>query len=371
MNIRYTVIALFVSTIATAQIQVKFSTFSGYESNINRAPLIFDNGDEILEKEDLHMNSLYQDAILSLKYSKKWKKDSFTIYVIPEMRYYYFESDASQLIFNSRLNFKHQLKKNTRWDSNLQYKIKDREGINLDQNELNLPFGYKLLNVNSGIRYRLFKNNRSYSRFVIGNKKFDNSSTRSVQYNFYGIETEFKNIKWKNHLLHSYGTELGFSRRHYDIINFSDNSSGDRTWNYLDASIFYRYPISKKIYLEPRISYQKREDKTNSVFGYSQIRPEMLFNYKSKRLLSKININYTNRDFSNLTADDEDGNSVGNLNYKYLRFRSTTEYKLKKKLNLLIDISVLDRKSNNTDIETTAFRSYTNNYYGIGLRYNF
>lgn len=371
MKIYHSILALLFTSLVTAQIEVKFSTYSGYERNINRAPTILDNGDDILEKEDLYMNSMYQDAIVSFKFLKTWKKSSLTAYLTPEVRYYFSEFDASQTILNSKIYYKYSFKKNLRWDSSFQYKIKDREGENLDQNELNLPFGYKLFTLNSGLRYRLFKNNRSYTKLVLGNKKFDNSASRSVAYRFYGIETEFKNIQWKNHLLHSYGVELGYSKRDYSITNFSDNSNGDRNWNYLDASVFYRLPFSKKMYIEPRVSYQQREDKTNSIFGYHQIRPEVLFRFQTKKWDYKMNINYSFRRFDNLTAENEDEDPIGNLTYQYLRIRSSLEYEFKENLNFLVDLSILDRTSNNTNITTTAFRSYSNNYVGIGLRYNF
>ena len=77
------------------------------------------------------------------------------------------------------------------------------------------------------------------------------------------------------------------------------------------------------------------------------------------------------REFALDAADDEDGNPVGDLQYDYLRLRTNLEYNINNKLSLVFESYLIDRNSNNTDLTTQAFRSYVNNYVGIGLRYNF
>lgn len=364
-------LCLFVSSIMTAQIDFTASSLSGYESNINKAPKTLEMNGDFLDKEDLYLNSIYQDVIFRFKYSKKWGQSSFGAYITPEVRYYFSETEANQLIFNSRLTYKYTIKKNLRWENSFQYKIKDREGQDLDENELSVPFGYNLLNLNSGLRFRLYKNNRSFVRLNYGSKKFDNSNSRSVQYNLYGFNGEFKNIKWKNHLLHSYGIIFGYTNRDYKIINFSNNSNGNRTWKYLDAGIFYKLPINKQWFMQPEISYQKRTDKTNDAFGYSQIRPEITISYETARLLAKLNTSYTKRGFDNLNAENSNNVVIGALDYDYLRIRGDVEYNINNKLSFVFEGYLLDRKSNNTNVTTTAYRSYTNSYVGIGLRYQF
>lgn len=365
------ILCLFLSSILSAQVDFSATTFSGYESNILQVPDLLEVNGELLEQEDLYANSAYQEMILRFKYSKEWGKHSFAAYVTPELRYYFSESDLNQTIFNARLAYKYNIKKNFRWENSVRYKIKDREGQDLDQVELSVPFGYKLFEMTSGLRFRLYKNNRTFVKVNFLSKDFDNSSTRSVMYNLYGINTEFKNIKWRNHMLHTYGIKLGYNSRDYQITNFSDNSSGDRTWNYFDVGIFYRLPLSKKLYIQPELSYQKRMDETNDRFSYNQIRPELTVSYRSARFEAKVITSYTNRSFSNITAADEDGNNVGDLQYDYLRLRTNLEYTFSNKLSLVFESYLIDRNSNNTDITTQAFRSYVNNYVGIGLKYNF
>lgn len=199
------ILCLFLSSIVSAQIDFSATTYSGYERNILQVPDILEANGEVLEEEDLYANSAYQDLIVRFRYSKEWGKHSFAATVTPEIRYYFTESDLNQTIFDTRLSYKYNIKKNFRWENSLRYKIKDREGQDLDQVELSVPFGYKLFEASSGLRFRLYKNNRTFVKVNFLSKDFNNSSTRSVMYNLYGIQTEFKNIKWRNHLLHSYG----------------------------------------------------------------------------------------------------------------------------------------------------------------------
>lgn len=362
---------LFLSTTVTSQIDFSASTLSGYESNINKSPNSLEVDNELLGKEDLHINSAYQDLILRLKYSKEWGKNSFTAYLTPEIRYYFSETEANQTIVNTRFLYKYDIKKNFRWENSFRYKVKDREGQDLDENELSLPFGYKLVDFCSGLRFRMYKENRTFVKLNIGSKKFDNTNTRAVKYNFYGITSEFKNIKWRNHLLHSYGVELGYTNRDYDITDVSNNTNSNRTWQYFDAAVFYRLPISKQWYIQPKLSYQKREDTTNDTFGYNQIRPELLISYKSEKVSARFTTNYTKRNFDSLNAENIFGDSVGNLEYDYWRVRANVEYKFNQKLSFVGEGYLIDRASNNTTVETTAFRSYANSYIGVGLKYSF
>ncbi len=368
----YTVIlCLFLSSFSFGQIDITATTFTGFESNINQVPDRLELNGNLFEQEDLYMNSAYQDLIVRFKYNKTWGKNSLTFYVTPDVRYYFSETESSQTILNTRISYKYSIKKNFKWENSVQYKIKYREGQDLDQVEIGIPFGYKLFNASTGLRFRMSKNNRSLIKVNYLSKDFDNSNNRSVLYNLYGINAEIKQIKWRNHLLHSYGLTLGYDHRDYKITNFSNNTNGDRTWTYLNASVFYRLPFSKKFYIQPEFYYLKRTDNTNNRFGYEQIRPELNLVYNSVRFEAKLITSYTNRTFSTLTADDINGNDVGKLTYKYFRFRGNMEYNLSNKWSLVFEGSIIDRNSNQTDITTSAFRSYLTQYAAVGLKYNF
>lgn len=368
----YTVIlCLFLSSHSIAQLDVTASTFTGFETNINQVPDQLELNGDFFEQEDLYMNSAYQDLVVRFKYKYNWKNNSLTFYLTPDIRYYFSEAESSQTILNTRISHKYMIRKNFNWENSIQYKIKDREGQDLDQVEIGIPFGYKQFKASTGLRFRMSKSNRSLVRVNYMSKDFDNSNSRSVMYSLYGIDAEFKQIKWRNHLLHSYGVKLGYDHRDYAITNFSNNSNDDRTWTYFNASIFYRLPFSKKFYIQPELAYLNRNDQTNNRFSYSQIRPELNLVYKTARFEAKVTTSYTGRTFSTLIADNIEGDPVGQLEYKYFRLRANMGYNLNNKWSLLLEGSIIDRNSNQTDITTSAFRSYLTQYAGIGFRFNF
>lgn len=354
-----------------AQTDFKVSALSGFETNINRSPSSLEIDDELITKEDLHLNSFYQDVKLRFKFQKEWKYHSFSFLTTPEIRYYLSESDNNQKIFYGRLGHKYMLSRYTKWENSFSYKLKDRGGKDLDQNELNVPFGYNNYKITTGLRYRIFKNNRSFTQLIYGKKQFDRSETRRVQYNFYGLKTDFKNVKWVNHLLRSYGATLSYIKRDYSILNFEEDNSDMRIWNYFDANLYYKIQLDNNWTFNSELAFQRRNDTNNNAFSYNQIKPELKITYEDARFLLSIGSSYAYRKFDKLTTSTFNGNTMNKLIYQYLRLKLKSQYNINNKLSLIIDGYFINRNSNNKNINSTTFRSYINNYIGIGLSYNF
>ncbi len=366
-----TLLCLFFSAITSAQIEISVSSLSGFEANIYRTPDQFVEDDILLNKEDLHLNSIYQDVNTRFKYTKTWRYSTLKGYFTPKGRFYFSEPELNQLTLNAKLHYKYNFKNNLKWETNLIYRLKNRSGQDLDQNELGIPFGHSLANISSGLHFRLYKNNRTYAIANYGYKSFDKTSTRKVSYYKYGLDLEFKNILWKSHLLHSYGVTLGFNNRDYDITTFQNNTNRTRTWQYFKLGVFYKLPLNKQWSIKPMLSFEERIDKTNNQFGYKQIKPQLEINYRGEKFTGNFRANYTKRTFKTLTAQDIEEEEIGVLNYDYLRLKFDFEYKLNTNFSLASEVYALHRKSNNLNLNTTAYRSYNNNYVGIGMRYKF
>ena len=109
----YTVIlCLFLSSYSIAQLDVTAGTVIGFETNINQVPDRLELNEDLFEKEDLYMNSAYQDLIVQFKYNYSWGKNSLTFYLTPDIRYYFSETESSQTILNTRISHKYMIKKN-------------------------------------------------------------------------------------------------------------------------------------------------------------------------------------------------------------------------------------------------------------------
>ena len=362
---------LFYTVTISAQFDISLGTSFGYESNINKSPNSFTENNILYKKEQLHLNSTFQDVFLDLKYAKKWKSNVLRASLSPEMRYYYSEPSSKITIINSRLKHTYFLSKKLKLESNLRYKIKDRKGADFEDIELRTPLGYNLFNLSSGIHFSLHKNNKTFTEFSYSKKNFDKSDIRKVEYNMYSLNIKYTNNLTTNNLNSTYGISLELHNRDYNINYFNENRNNYRNWIYINLSAFYEIPITNNWNLKPAFYYENRIDKTDNTFGYSQIKPSLSINYSNEKFSTNFRTDLYIRDFKNLQAFDSNNLNIDNLEYIYSKIITTSKYHLTNNSTLLLEAYYLDRKSNNTNINTQAYRSYTNYYIGTGFTYNF
>lgn len=356
-----------------AQIQVSTETTTGFESNIYKAPnsLFSDDTDLLMRRESLVTESLYQDALFKFSYQFKDKNNDFKFSMTPEYRYYFDAIGANRLLLNTRANYTMRLKRRLEWESDVHFKLRDQLGQDLDQNELNTTLGYRQISAFSGLNFRWYKNNRSFVRVHYRYKDFYKSNTRAIGYHRYGISTGFRHLDWKDGLLHSVGIEAGFYHRSYNIVSRATGQASDRTWQYLNVALSYKLPLSQNWNLTTGFAYEKRIDRTNDEFGYNQFRPSIRLQYKTEKLNLRLTGSYSLRKFNELVAENSQEDEVGLLEYDYLRLRFTGSYQLNENWSIIANGYLIDRASNNTNVFTTAFRSYNSYYAGIGIRYTF
>ncbi|CAM1343805.1 hypothetical protein [Tenacibaculum amylolyticum] len=361
-------LCVLLTTSAYCQVTTSISSFSGYERNIYKVPNSLLSEGTVLGENDLYASSIYQDILAKLTYEKIWKHSSLKFYVTPEMRYYFSEQNARRVLLNSRVKYTYNFNRNTKWENTFSFKKKDQKGQDLDANELSTPLGYDRLNLSSALIFRLSKRNRTSLAVHYGNKSFDASESRQISYTIYGADITWKQVQWKNHLLYAYGFNAGFSSRAYDIFDIEEEITNKRTWNYWNAEVFYKLPVHKKLAIQPSIGYEKRMDETNNQFGYDELNAAVKVKYKGERFNFSMYPSYGYRVFDELNIP---GTSSQKLRYHYIRANMNMEYRLNKKFLLLSRAYLIDRNSNNNDITTTAYRSYNNNYIGLGLRFIF
>lgn len=367
------VFAVTFSNTIYGQIQVSTETSTGFESNIYKAPnsLFSDDTDLLMRRESLVTESLYQDALFKFSYRFKDRDNDFKFSMNPEYRYYFDATGANRFVLNSRANYTVRLKRRLEWESDVHFKLRDQKGQDLDQNELNTTLGYRQLNAFSGLNFRWYKNNRSFVRLEYRYKDFYKSNTRSIAYHRYGISTGFRHLDWKDGMLHSVGIEAAFYHRKYNIVSRATGQTSNRVWQYLNVALSYRLPISQHWNVTTGFAYEKRMDQTDDRFGYNQFRPSIKLQYKTTKLNLRLTSSYSLRKFNELVAENSLEDEVGNLKYDYLRLRFTGSYQLNDTWSIIGEGYLIDRASNNTNVFTTAFRSYNSYYAGIGIRYTF
>lgn len=353
---------------ANSQLKVTASSLAGYETNIYKSPSILISDGEVLNESELFASSAYQDVILNSTYSKKWTNSLFKVSLNPQLRYYFSQENAKTSIVNARVKYEFNFSRTTKWQNSLTYKVKSQNGQDLDANELSTPLGFNRWNFSSRLLMRFSKRNRSVFEVNYGNKTFDASESRQVAYNFYRLKFTTRKVKWKNGLLHSFGLNVAYSGREYNIQNIEEETNSKRNWDYINTSVFYKIPFNKKWNIEPQLEYEKRMDKTNNQFGYDEFSTSFKLKFKSKSFLFNLTSNFAYRAFGKLNTT---GTTIQKLNYKYVRLNMNTSYKLNKKWLLTSRAYLISRNSNNNNINTTAYRSYHNNYFGLGLKFIF
>lgn len=359
------------SLTAYAQIKINAETFLGYESNINKAPETYMLNDEMMYADYLQQSSLYQDATLRLSFKEKWRDSELKLSATPKIRYYFSEADANKILVNARAKYMYKFSKKIKWESNTSYKLKDQKGQDLDEAELSVPLGYNITSLNTGVHTRLNENNRTYIKVSYDIKNFDDSKTRSVSYKRIGVSVKFKNSIEKRQNSDNYGFTAGFYNRSYDIDYHNSSKTADRTWQYLNAGVFYKLAITNQWSISPKLDFEKRIDATNSKYGYSQLKPAVETRFKVDNISAKLSASYAARNFDTLQASTSEEKNIANLKYGYTRFKGALNYKLNKKITLKSEGYLIKRKSNNTNVDTKSYRSYTNYYLGGGVRYSF
>lgn len=357
-----------------SQIKTEFEleTASGYAYNIFRSPSSFFDGDEVLNEDELYRSSFYQDISFKGMFTKSWENQSLSLRVNPRGRLFYSDSDATYYTIYSRLRYENEISNKTKLQVTSHYNYRDREGENLDDNELRTPLGYRHYDISAGLFFRLYRQNRSFLKVEYGNRNYQDGETNDLKYDYYSVQTVLRNVFKKPAGWHSYGIEVEYEKRLFDRTYYEDPTLNEtRDWSYLTLEPFYRWPITNKWRLRGGLEWSKRTDNDNGTFTYNQLRPSLELRYKTESFMVEAVGSYANRDYEQLNATNTNGEVLGKLNLKYYRLRANMDKKIGKNLYLTATAYTTNRVSNRTNGTTTAFRSYDYFYGGIGLKYRF
>jgi len=358
---------------STAQIKTIFSTetATGYEYNIFKSPESFLKNDALKKKNELYKNSLFQEGSIRFFAKKKWKNQSLSFRFTPKGIYYFSENKSSYFTFLSGLRYSNKLHKNTTWQINSWYKIKNREGENIDGSELNFPLGNNHFGLTTSLNFRLYKQNRSEFKLIYGNRDYKKSNGSDLNFHSVGATTVIRNVFKRKSGWHSYGIEGGFINKFFQQKNLITNITAKFNWSDMRVALFYRYPITKKLDLKPSFEYKARTDSNNDKFSYTQLKPSLNLAYKNKKITLDLTGSYSYRKYKTLLATDNIWNKLGELNYQYFKIKLGVERKLSKKLSIAANGFLNNRTSNKTNTKSMYFRGY--NYYNIsvGFKYRF
>lgn len=357
---------------AQSKTKISIETQSGYEYNYFKSPKQIEINGVMFNAEDLISSSMLQDIELDFDYSFKWKKNRLRFSLNPSARMFYENIDDSYWSVNAFGKYDYDITRTTRFLAEVNFRRVNREGLDGAQDVLVNPLGYTNFGLSTGLEFSPFKKNQTTVELFYNFRDYDAFGTRDLQFNEFGIRLTTEQSFKVNKLKHTYGVDAYFKMRLYDTFNASDiDSEGERDWSYLKIVPFYEYPLSKRLKLEARFQYYKRIDNLIQRSGFDQLGPEMNMRYKNKSTKLYVNTSYIIRNYTDIEAQNDEGDPNGKVKYQYVNFRLNAEQVLFDKLSLVGSIYSRIRTTNNTNIEARSFRDYRNQFITIGLKWQF
>ncbi|PHS07534.1 MAG: hypothetical protein COA88_08405 [Kordia sp.] len=362
---------LLIKSSAQIKTNLTIETSTGYEYNIFKSPISFLDNGVLKGKNELYKNSLFQEGSIRFLAKKKWKKQSFSFRFNSKGINYFSEKKSNYFTFLPGLRYINKLNKKTIWRVDSWYKIKNREGENVDGSELNFPLGNNHFGLATSLDFRLYKQNRSVFKVVYGNRDYKKSNGSDLSYNAIGVTTVIRNVFKRKAGWHSYGIVGGFTNKFFQQKNLTTNVTAKFNWKDMSATLFYRYPITKKLYLKPSFEYKTRIDSNKDKFSYTQLKPSLNLAYKNNKMTLGLTGSYSNRTYKALIATDNSWNKLGELNYQYFQLKLGVERKFNKKFSITASGFLNNRTSNKTNTKSMYFRAYS--YYNlcVGFKYRF
>ena len=357
---------------AQSKTKISVETQSGYEYNYFKSPKQIEINGVMFNAEDLISSSMLQDIELDIDYSYKWKKNRLRFSLNPSARVFYENLDDSYWSVNAFGKYDYDISRTTRFLAEVNFRRVNREGLDGAQDVLVNPLGYTNFGLGTGLEFSPFKKNQTTVELFYNFRDYDAFGTRDLQFNEFGVRLTTEQSFKVNKLKHTFGVDAYFKKRLYYTFNASDiDSEGERNWSYIKIVPFYEYPLSKRLEFEARFQYYKRIDNLIQRSGFDQFGPEMSMRYRNKSTKLFVNTSYIIRNYTDIEAQNDEGDPNGKVKYQYLNFRLNAEQVLFDKLSLVGSIYSRIRTTNNTNIEARSFRDYRNQFITIGLKWQF
>ncbi|NAS31130.1 hypothetical protein GTQ40_09125 [Flavobacteriaceae bacterium R38] len=375
-TIKTLILAILISGTTFSQTETKQSleinTLSGYEFNYFKSPdQVLQNG-ILFNQDSLISSSSYQDINADYDVNHHWKENRLRFSITPGARIFYENPDDSYWTVNATVKYDRELNKKVDFLAGILFKRVAREGLDGAQDVLINPLGYTNIGVNTGIGFRPWKKNKSTIEAFYNNRNFDAFGIRDLQFDEYGVRFKTTQRFKVNKLKHAYGLTGYIKKRLYDTFNASDVvPDGERDWDYIRLTPFYELPVNKNLKLTSSFLYYVRIDNLEDRSGFNQYGPKIAFTFDDDQTKIRSSFSYVMRDYTFFEARDNNGLIGENIQYNYADFSLKATRKIRKSMYLTADIYSRIRTTNFTDIEARSFRSYRNQYAGVGLMWDF
>lgn len=373
-KISLTIILTLTSIISYTQSNNTFNaeTQAGYEYNYFRSPKEIRTGGAILNEDELISSSFYQDIELNYKYRYKWSKNRIRVSINPFSRIFYENSDDSYWSLSTNVKYDYKFSRKTSLLAEARFIRMNREGLGGDQDVLINPLGYTNYGGTLGLQFAPLTNNELTVEGFYNFRNFDVFGVRDLQYSEFGAQVSSVQTFRINKLKHKLGITAYAKKRRYDTFNASDvGPDGERDWDYLKGTLYYRLPFSKQFEIKPSVVYYVRIDNSTNRSGFNQFGPGIALKYDNDKTKIRGTFSFITRNYTDIEARNTDGGIGEDLKYEYSNFQMNAAHKIGKGFSITATMFSRIRSTNYSDIDARSFRNYRNQYAGIGVLWEF
>lgn len=344
-------------------------SLGGYDYNYFKSPTAVDQDGTLFSGDQLISSSIYQAVMIDYHYRYMSKENRIRFSISPQARILYENYDDSYWSMTTSAKYDYNIGKNMEFLLEATFKRMNRNGLDGDQDVLVSPLGYYDYGAISGIQFSPFKDHETTLEGFYKFRNFDPYGVKDLQYNEYGLQFRSEQDFERNGLKHSFGI-IGYAKKRlYDTYDASSSTvDGIRDWRYINAQVFYDYPIGENFEVTPSLEYLVRLDKSADRSGYRQYGPVLRMKFDNDRTKVRTTVEYVSRNYKSIEAMDSNGPKGELTQYRYTNFKLDVSQALGKNLFISAEAYSRIRTTNYTDIGARSFRAYRNQYAGIGLK---
>lgn len=367
-----TVTTIFAQRSERTRHSFEIATLGGYEHNYFKSPEFIVQNGELLGPNELIASSVYQEVALDYDLSYRSGDHRLRFSISPNAHIFHEQYDDSYWSLNGSVKYDYDLSRKNEILAEAKFKRMNREGLDGAQDVLVNPLGYYLVGGSLGLESKFWRDQKTTSEVFYNYKNFDAYGTRDLLYHEMGIQIQSKQkLDFGGAQEHEVGVVAYAKKRRYQTFDASDEiPEGTRNWNYFKGTLYYELPLGKYLEVKPAFTYLSRVDVGSGRSGYNQFGPSGRIVYDDDKLRVKGQISWLNRDYTNIFARDEDGNTTTDFtNYTYLDLSFDLERTIANGLFLTVSAYQRVRETNFLDLEARSFRGYVHQYAGAGLKF--
>ncbi|WP_462251821.1 hypothetical protein [Ekhidna sp.] len=350
----------------------KLSIGLGNEWNAFLSPSRFLEDEEFLSRNELWDNGTYQAIALNNSFKKEGDKYRIKLKVNGSLGIYQTQQNSNRYTYRVGASYRLKYASKKYFELAPEFFRKRREGVNTDNAVLATPFSYSLLKLPVGFDFYLGNKTWIKTEFGYLYKNYDKPSGEKLLYHAPFIEGEISK-KWESD---SRITKLSLksvtqsrkyvtrsSRIDEDEVTFLD---GSRDWVYQFTELTLDLSKDDDSRTFGIGLYQMSRIDSDGSSTFHEVGPGIQYEGNNNKFGYRTLVKYTFRNYTRLSPGSENETP---LRYQYLRANFELDFAISEYGKVYGSANLVNRTSNNPDLELLSFREYFNGYVEMGIRW--